>query len=212
MFKRRDPKTWPRAIFEAIWPKGGWGRAASYVMHRIRRLPDPPHKIARGIAAGVFVTFTPFFGFHFVLAAMLAFVMQGNIVAAILATFVGNPLTFPVIAAACLEMGQWMLDTPGVGPLKVVFSDFGRASAELWHNILAIFTGEKAHWEFLGHFFWRVVWPYTVGGIIPGIITAIISYMLARPAVAAYQRRRVARLKQRYESKQTPTHHATPSE
>jgi hypothetical protein len=31
----------------------------SYVMHRLRRLPDPPHKIARGIAAGVFVSFTP---------------------------------------------------------------------------------------------------------------------------------------------------------
>ena len=99
MFKRRETRSWLRAIAEFFYPRGGWRRAASYVGHRLRRLPDPPHRIARGIAAGVFVCFTPFFGLHFFMAAILAFLMQGNIVAALLATFFGNPLTFPFIAA-----------------------------------------------------------------------------------------------------------------
>ena len=97
MFKRRTPKSYLRMLADWVYPKGGWGRAISYVLHRLRRLPDPPHRIARGVAAGVFVCYTPFFGLHFFLAAFLAFLMQGNIVAALLATFFGNPVTFPLI-------------------------------------------------------------------------------------------------------------------
>ena len=72
MFKRRTPKSYLRMLADWVYPKGGWGRAISYVLHRLRRLPDPPHRIARGVAAGVFVCYTPFFGLHFFLAAFLA--------------------------------------------------------------------------------------------------------------------------------------------
>ena len=82
IFKRRDPKTYLRAMAELLWPRGGWARAFHYVKHRVRRLPDSPERIARGIWAGVFVTFTPFYGFHFFVAVLLARLMQGNILAA----------------------------------------------------------------------------------------------------------------------------------
>jgi uncharacterized protein (DUF2062 family) len=202
VFKRKRAKTWLQTVVELVYPRGGWRRAAAYVMHRLRRLPDPPHRIARGVAAGVFVCFTPFFGFHFVLAAALAVVMQGNILAALLATFVGNPITFPIIATLALELGQWMLGTPNMVPIHEVFAGFARASAELWHNFVAIFTPELAHWDRLGAFFWRVMWPYTVGGIVPGVFAAVGAYMLTLPAVRAYQRRRIARLKDRFASRQ----------
>ena len=44
------------------YPDGGWQRAGSYVWHRLRRLPDRPERIAKGIAAGVMVSFLPIFG------------------------------------------------------------------------------------------------------------------------------------------------------
>jgi len=136
------------------------------------------------------------------MAVALALMMQGNFVAALLATFFGNPITFPIIAAVSLELGQWMLGAPNVGPLPDVFAQFGRASAELWNNFVSIFTGDVAHWDRLGRFFWQIMWPYTAGGIVPGIITAVIAYLLTLPAVEAYQRRRVAKLKDRYEARQ----------
>ncbi|HKK86405.1 MAG TPA: DUF2062 domain-containing protein, partial [Roseovarius sp.] len=92
VFKRRDKRPLWKAVADFLWPRGGWTRAFHYVKHRLRRLPDPPHRIARGIFAGIFVTFSPFFGLHFFLAASLAWVMRGNIVASLLSTFVGNPL------------------------------------------------------------------------------------------------------------------------
>ena len=94
VFKRRDRRSALRVVGEALYPRGGWGRAFEYVKHRVRRLPDSPERIARGIWAGVFVTFTPFFGLHFIFAALIARMMQGNILASLMATFFGIPLTY----------------------------------------------------------------------------------------------------------------------
>ena len=201
VFKRRDPRTWPQAIGHLVYPKGGWGRAVSYVMHRLRRLPDPPHRIARGVAAGVFVCFTPFFGLHFFLSALLALVMQGNIIAALLATFFGNPLTFPFIAGISLELGSWMLGTHGGLHFEQVARDFSQASVELWANFRAMFTDEVTDWHRMGAFFRGVFRPYMVGGLIPGVVTGVGAYMLTLPAVSAYQKRRVKKLQSRFEQR-----------
>lgn len=201
MFKRRNKRSYAQIVAHGIYPRGGWTRAVSYVMHRLRRLPDPPHKIARGISAGVFVCFSPFFGFHFLLAVMLAFVMQGNLLAALLATFFGNPLTFPIIASVSFELGSWMLGGQASMPLPEIVAAFSRASVELWSNFTAIFTAEVTHWDRLDRFFQGVFLPYLVGGIIPGVITAVIAYVLSRPLIAAYQKSRIKRLKKRYEKR-----------
>ncbi len=190
-----------QATAHFFYPKGGWRRAVEYVLHRLRRLPDQPHKIARGVAAGVFVCFTPYFGFHFIMAAVLAFAMQGNILASLLATFFGNPLTFPIIAALSLELGYWMLGIGEGVPLPEVFAEFAHASSQLWRNAVAMFGPETAQWDRLESFFWLVAWPYTVGGIVPGVVAAIAAYGLTLPAVEAYQKRRVKKLKERYEKR-----------
>lgn len=109
MFKRRNKRTTWQTLCETVWPRGGWARAAQYIKHRVHRLPDTPEKIARGISVGLFVTFSPFFGLHFLIAAMIALVVRANMVAAVLATFVGNPLTFFAIGAVSLNLGRWML-------------------------------------------------------------------------------------------------------
>ena len=200
VFKRRKPRTYYEAVTESFYPKGGWRRAARYVWHRLRRLPDPAHKISRGIACGVFVSFTPIFGMHFVLAAGLAALFNGNIMAALLATFFGNPLTFPFIAAVSMETGTWLMGLPPL-PLPVVLSAFSDAALELWQNMLAIFTEARPHWDGLETFFHRVFLPYLVGGIAPGLATAIAIYFLSHPILTAYQKARVARLKKKFAKK-----------
>ncbi|MEM9551176.1 MAG: DUF2062 domain-containing protein, partial [Pseudomonadota bacterium] len=59
VFKRRDRPSLLARLGEMLYPRGGWARAFHYVKHRVRRLPDSPERIARGIWAGVFTTFTP---------------------------------------------------------------------------------------------------------------------------------------------------------
>lgn len=200
MFKRK-PRTWGRTALEFVYPRGGWTRAALYVVHRIRRLPDPAHRISRGVAAGVFVCFTPFFGLHFVLATVIAWAIRGNILAALLATFFGNPLTFPIIAEMSLEIGSRILGMPHTVHLPQIIEAFSHAMADVWHNFLAIFTSEQADWGGLGRFWRRILLPYFVGGFGPGLVVALAAYFATTPVITAYQKRRVKRLKKRYEKR-----------
>ena len=105
VFKRREKRGLPRALWEWIYPKGGWARAYSYIKHRLRRLPGTPEEIARGVAIGVFTSFTPFFGLHFFVAWVLALVLRANVLASLLGTFFGNPLTYIPIGATALGFG-----------------------------------------------------------------------------------------------------------
>jgi uncharacterized protein len=200
VFKRRTPKSYLRIVGEAFWPRGGWRRASLYVAHRLRRLPDPAHRISRGIFAGVFASFTPFFGLHFLTAALIAWVIRGNILASLLATFFGNPITFPIIAAMSVELGSWMLGLPPV-PLPKVVSSFSLASVEIWANLKAMFTPEVVDWSHLSDFFRYVFLPYLVGCIVPGIITGMIAYYASYPLILSYQRGRIHRLKERFEKR-----------
>lgn len=197
MFKRRDPRNLLARTGRLLWPRGGWFRALTYVAHRVRRLPDPAYKISRGIAAGVFTCFTPLFGLHFLISAGLAWIMGGNVLAALLATFFGNPVTFPIIAGMSVELGNRMLGRETHVPLWQVFDSFSRVSIELWLNLKAVFTSRTVRWTNLEGFFDNVFLPYLVGGLIPGIVAGIAAYMLSRPIIGAYQKSRTARLKAR---------------
>lgn len=198
VFKRRTPRSYTQTVAETFYPRGGWSRASRYIAHRLRRLPDPAYKISRGVAAGVFICFTPFFGLHFFLSALTAWAIRGNVLAALLATFFGNPLTFPLIAALSIEFGSWMLGQPPV-PISRVFSAFSDAAGEIWRNFVAIFTPARAEWASLAEFFQTIFLPYLVGGILPGLIAAVAAFFLTKPVITAYQKARAKRFIARQE-------------
>ncbi|PIE06792.1 MAG: hypothetical protein CSA74_10790 [Rhodobacterales bacterium] len=200
MFKRK-PRTWGRTALEFLYPRGGWWRAAIYVIHRIRRLPDPAHRISRGIGAGVFVCFTPFFGMHFVLATAIAWVIRGNIFAALLATFVGNPLTFPLIAEVSIGIGTVIVGSPDNIHLPQIVEAFSQAMGDVLRNLAALFTPAEADWRGVRRFWHDVIFPYFIGGLGPGIAAAVASYYFATPVITTYQKARVKRLRKRYEKR-----------
>ncbi|TCP60035.1 hypothetical protein EV663_11331 [Rhodovulum bhavnagarense] len=198
VFKRRDKRSIGQIVLDSLYPRGGWGRAIHYITHRVRRLPDSPHRIARGIFAGVFVCFTPFFGLHFILAALLARLLQGNLVAALLATLVGNPLTYVPIGVVSLKTGHFLMGTEFDETMETtLLGKFAGAGADLWDNLLAVFTKADADWAKLSQFYHEVFLPYLVGGIGPGLIAGIAAYHLGMPLIAVYQHRRKGRLKQK---------------
>ena len=191
VFKRRDRRPVWQAVADFIYPRGGWSRAAQYVKHRVRRLPDTPERISRGIWAGVFAAFTPFYTMHFVIAWLLARAMRGNVLAALMGTFFGNPLTYVPIAVAALGTGHWLLGTRPVEDVDATLgAKFAAAGADLWHNFLSVFTKAKADWHGLAIFYDEVFYPYMIGGIIPGVISATFCYYLSVPLIKAYQKRR----------------------
>lgn len=201
VFKRRDRKPFSRAVLEALWPRGGWGRAFQYVKHRVRRLPDEPERIARGIWAGVFTTFTPFYGMHFVVAAAIATALRGNILASLMATFFGNPLTYVPIGVISLQTGYWLLGSDLSEEHERSFAGkFVDAGGDLWLNFKAVLTGQPQDWHGLSVFYDEIFFPYLVGGILPGLIAATICYYVSVPVIRAYQHRRKGAIKAKLES------------
>ena len=181
VFKRRNKRPIWRAVAEFLWPRTGWSRAFRYVKHRLWRLPgSTTSDCARASFAGVFVTFSPFFGLHFFLAAFVAFILRGNIVASLLATFFGNPLTFVFIGAASLQTGHFLLGSRNAPDAEEIQSSLGEkfvnAGRDLKDNFVAMFTDDTAHWTELRIFYDEVFLPYLIGGIIPGLICGLICY------------------------------------
>ena len=194
MFKRRTPLSWVAWSKAQVYPTGGFRRAALYMWHRLRRLPDPPHRIARGVFAGTFANFPPIIGFQMIVAAGLAYLMRGNIIAALLATLLSNPITTPIIAIISLKLGHWMLGMHEGVDLNGVFDAFAEAGSELWGNFLAIFGPGQVHWGGLAQFWHRIYLPYLVGSILPGLAFSLLLYWLTIPALTAYQTLRRRRL------------------
>jgi len=166
----------------------------------VRRLPDTPERIARGIWAGVFISFSPLFGLHFILAALIARLMNGNIFASIMATFFGNPLTYVPIGIISLETGHFLL---GSELTDAVGRSFGGKFMDAWrdlkHNIVALFSNERADWDGLRVFFDEVFLPYLVGGWIPGVIAATVCYVISVPLIRASQKSRRRKIRAKFE-------------
>lgn len=176
VFKRRDKLPWGDRIKEFFAPRKGWRRGIEYLSLRMQRLPDSAGSIALGFACGVYASFTPFFGFHFVLAAALAWLFRANLFASAIGTFFGNPITFGFIMWACLSFGGWILGIDSSLAEELKSLGFIDKVVLLLQNIPTL------------------VVPYFVGGLIPGVLCAVISYFLVKPMVQAYQKRRQKRM------------------
>ncbi|HUW74129.1 MAG TPA: DUF2062 domain-containing protein [Methyloceanibacter sp.] len=169
LFRRREAESFFERLRVHLWPRRSWSRSTRYIVHRVRRLSATPHAVALGFAAGVFVSATPFIGVHMLMSAALAWIIGGSIVAAILGTFVGNPLTYPLFWVSTFEVGRLML---------------GGASDKLRIDLSSgIFQTDKL---------WPLLKPMTLGALPVGLVLATLSYVLVRPAVNAYQHRRRA--------------------
>jgi uncharacterized protein (DUF2062 family) len=190
---------WLPWLREMVYPKGGFKRATRYVIHRMRRVPDTPHRVARGMFAGSLIGFLPLPGLQFVGAWLLARIMKGNLLAALLATFNTNPITTPFFAVLAMTLGHWIMGIEAPLNAEYIGRAFADAGGDLWFNVMAIFGPEKARWGGLINFWHEIYVPYFIGALGPGIILSLIAYYITIPLVEAYQKSRAAKSKERSE-------------
>ena len=142
------------------------------------RLSLGPHAIALGFAAGAFVSFTPFIGFHFILAGLLALALRGSILASAIGTVVGNPLTFPFIWLASYNLGAIIL---GRAAKTELFIELPSKSGGIVSD--GLLAQVHALWLTLE----PVFLPLTIGGIPIGLICATLCYWFVRMSVEKFQ-------------------------
>jgi uncharacterized protein (DUF2062 family) len=173
LFRRRTPLTLVERVKYTFWPEGGWTRALRYFVKRVLRLTGSPHTIAIGFAAGLVVAWSPLFGVHYLMAVSLAFILRGNILAAVLGTTIGNPLTLPAMWALDYKVGDFLLGLHA-----------GAKPPHILHNL-----AEKSFAAI-----WPILKPLFVGSVPLGLVSGVISYFVVRVAVQAYQEARRHRL------------------
>ncbi len=204
IFKRRKQPSFLRRLQAFLWPDKGFARGWRYMRHRVERINDTPTNIAIGCAIGAFVSFTPLFGLHFVAAALIAKLVRVNIISALFGTAVGNPISFPFIAAGSMSVGSLLLgrvqsedhvDGEGV---MAAFKQIWQLLYDGTRSALGLAEPGTVSWTTaarqLNEFGDQVMLPYAIGGFICGAPVAIATFYIVRPTIAAYQKRRAEKL------------------
>jgi uncharacterized protein (DUF2062 family) len=177
LFRRREEESlWERARVH-MWPRRSWARSTRYITYRLSRLSASPHAIALGFAAGCFAAITPLLGCHVIMAALVSWALGGSIVASFFGTFLGNPLTYPVVWYSSYKIGTFFIGTPP----HVKNVDFsGEIFASSWDHI------------------WPILKPTLLGSLPIGVVVAAVAYFLMKALVEAYQERRRRRFQLRH--------------
>ncbi|HMN86542.1 MAG TPA: DUF2062 domain-containing protein [Bauldia sp.] len=191
LFARRTPPTVLARCRDALWPTAGWSRSLRYHAKRLVRLSASPHAVAVGIAAGVVVSWTPFVGLHFLLSAVLAFVLGGNLIASAIGTVIGNPITFPLMWWSSYAVGLRLLGlTPEHEPLGEILRNIGTAP---FSEILPVLE------------------PMLVGALPLGVLSGVVTYAVVSLAVRGYRKARLARLAGRRDRRLAAADEGVPS-
>jgi uncharacterized protein (DUF2062 family) len=189
LFRRRTQQDPVARLRTALWPSVSWGRSLQYFRHRVLRLAGSPHAVALGVAVGVAVGFTPFLGFHIIIALPIAWLLGANLVAAALGTAIANPVTIPFIWAATYRVGRFFVGGP------THFHHGGDVPENLAEKSLQAI--------------WPVIKPMLAGSIPLGLVAGIIAYVMVLMATRGVRAMRAERLAARRRERHMPPPPAT---
>lgn len=132
----------------------------------ILTLDSHPGHISAGFAVGVFISFTPFFGLHSLLAITAAFLLRINKVTCLTGSWVNTPLTVVPVLMASYRLGEALL---GHTPEKIIFQEL---------NVSTTLDLLKSHGA-----------PILIGTSLIGFVTALISYALLYYLIVRFRRK-----------------------
>lgn len=163
-------------------------RWRDYLRMAIRQR-DTPDRIARGVAIGMFIAFTPFFGLHIVLALIATSLLGGNRIASIPPLFITNVFTIAPVYAFTYWLGSYLV--PGVdhGPDRAIAA-LTRPAGHGW-------SAFNSMWRELMEVGGEFLLYTTIGGAIVGAILAVPSFYMSRRFILRHRAHRSLRLAQR---------------
>lgn len=140
-------------------------------------IQDTPERTAAAFALGVFLGFSPFLGFHTVLALLAAFLLNMNRVAVLMGAYSNLPWFLAPYYAIATMVGSEITGTP---PPPDFRSNLGRLFE------LSLF--QQSFWHRLAVIMKPLLWPYMVGSILCALVLAAAAYHLALAFVTSRRR------------------------
>jgi uncharacterized protein (DUF2062 family) len=160
--------------------------AVGFVKFRILHVDDTPQRIARGVAVGVWIAFTPFLGLHMILALALAALFRANKVLAVLGVWISNPFTLLPIYGSTYLMGRFL-----VGRFHPSHAQPGQVGDLLSHifsfSNMVTRLHTAAFWEEVAKVFGKIGMELTLGGFVLGTLFAIAGYFATYWLITTYR-------------------------
>jgi uncharacterized protein (DUF2062 family) len=159
------------------------GRTIRYYYLRFIRLQGDPKVIARGVAIGTFIGITPTIPLHTISAIVLALLLRGSKIAALLFTVIAsNPLTFFFQYYFSWRLGNWL-----------TFKNLS------WAEISSVFKLISTHGSFqqtllaLGGLGQDALCILLLGGVVLALPLALLAYFLSYTFFSLLQKKRMAK-------------------
>ena len=158
-------------------------RLKNVFIFRVLHVDDTPHRIALGVAVGMFVAWTPTIGFQMVLTVLLATLLRANKLVGVPFAWISNPFTLVPIYYPNYRLGRWLLGHKDVPP---TFLD----------NIpVPVQTDSWVHyWIYQVQTWWSRTWdvfmPLWLGSVVVGLVLGIATYFVIRRLAIRRRRRR----------------------
>ncbi len=175
-------------------PQHPLARQYRILSHRAARLTrwvcgvgDSPHRLALGVAIGIFFTMLPMIGLQSLFVLVFAWLLRANKTIGLPLVWISNPATIVPIYYPCYRLGVWIT---GAEPVSL-----------LWWKKLASPPAEQSAMRFYWESLSQISVPLAVGCTIVAVIAAVISYVGSRWLIVrlrlATAGRRAARRRQR---------------
>ncbi|RMG60238.1 MAG: DUF2062 domain-containing protein [Deltaproteobacteria bacterium] len=144
----------------------GFQKLKDYIKKTMEQEGDE-RRIAFGFALGVFISFTPFFSLHTILALVFAFLLRLNKIATVAGAWVNNPYTVPFIYYLSYKLGAYLMGW------RVPPPDFHNFSFKVFTHYL----------KFYGV-------PLLLGTSIAGAVASLVSFYVMLYSIRALRRRK----------------------
>jgi uncharacterized protein (DUF2062 family) len=148
----------------------------AFFIYRVLHVDDTPHRIALGVAIGMFITWTPTVGFQMLLVLALSWLLGANKLVGVPFVWISNPATLVPIFYPNYLLGKLVLGSNCEDPNFTEAMAFSGTWLETVQNWWAAT--------------WQVFWPLWVGSIIVGGCLGLISYGVIYYAVIKYRKKR----------------------
>lgn len=159
-------------------------RATRAMMRRwleaLLHIDDTPERTAAAYALGIFFGFSPFLGFHTILALALAFLLNLNRVAVLLGVYSNLPWIIGPYYTFATMMGAVLTRTrlpPGFRQRLIDLFELSFTDGTFWRRV--------------GSLLQPLLWPYTIGSLIASVALAFAAYPLALAFVRSRRRRKL---------------------
>lgn len=164
------------ARYRLIYRRVKW-----FLIHNLLHVDDPPEKLARGVAVGMFCGIMPVVGFQSALVLFLAWLLKANKLIGLPLVWISNPFTFIPIYLPCYVLGAVLLGHPIV-------------DHEWWLEL----RNPPAGWWVSVSYYWtrlsEIAAPFWLGSTIGAVILSLLSYFIAFHTIRSYRLRRWGKL------------------